>query len=115
MFCLEISGILANVTFSLLFLPSTLLLVCFVAAEFLALCPNGGGITGDGRGNERKIIVCVSLILKIPCKHTLYEGVQNYLCVSDMVLQKKKKYIYHIKILFPEYMKMVIFYLFYLI
>lgn len=90
MFCLEISGILANVTFSLLFLPSTLLLVCFVAAEFLALCPNGGGITGDGRGNERKIIVCVSLILKIPCTHTLYEGVQNYLCVSDMVLQKKK-------------------------
>lgn len=42
----------------------TMLFVCFVAAEFLALCPNGVGITGDGRGNECQLIVCVLWILK---------------------------------------------------
>lgn len=29
--------------------------MCFVAADFLALCPNGVGISIDGRGNERKL------------------------------------------------------------
>ena len=58
MFCLENSWILANVTFSqtlliLLFVNLTVLFVRFVAADFLALCPSGPGISGDGRGNQR--------------------------------------------------------------
>lgn len=35
----------------LIFINSSVLLVHSVAAEFLALCPNSIGITGDGRGN----------------------------------------------------------------
>lgn len=35
----------------------------FPAAEFLALCPNNIGTTGDGRGKERQLFICVWLLL----------------------------------------------------
>lgn len=46
------SWISANVIFSqIFFVNQTLLFACFVAAEFLALCPSGIGTSVDGRGN----------------------------------------------------------------
>lgn len=50
-----------DILITLLFLLLSTKLCCFVhfgAAEFLALCPNGIGITGDGRGKAHKL-VCV--------------------------------------------------------
>lgn len=35
----------------------------FPAAEFLALCPSNIGTTGDGRGKERQLFICVWLLL----------------------------------------------------
>lgn len=46
--------------------PSLLTLCVFIPpAEYLALCPNGGGITGDGRGREQKLIIRVKIWLKM--------------------------------------------------
>jgi len=38
------------------FINQNMLFVCFITAEFLALCPSGTGITGDGRGDTHRLI-----------------------------------------------------------
>lgn len=67
MFHFKMSWILENVMLCVVMSSPSLLSLCvfFSPAEYLALCPNGGGITGDGRGRAQKLIICGSILGEI--------------------------------------------------